>query len=180
MISVHNDYVEKSVLQGKNSKGGQAIITLICCQEVVGIHYGWLWRGWKLLKYWLRNMQKNPYWLVAWKISQNCKILEISSSKTENGTEILTMWFCDFICEFHSQYLNLVSYHHQLTDLLVSRPKFRPICQISVQKISYLKVVQTFENTTFRFVKLSAVCFLCLKLNFQHLNCVIWHLYLTY
>ena len=37
--------------------------------------------------------------------------------KTENGvTEIGTIKFCNFIRDFDSQYLNLVSYHHQLTD----------------------------------------------------------------
>ena len=40
---------------------------------------------------------------------------------------------------------------------MVSGQKFHPICQICVQKNSYLKMEQTFENTTFRFVKLSAV-----------------------
>ena len=39
---------------------------------------------------------------------------------------------------------------------------------------------QDFENTTFRFVKLSAVGFLRPKSYFQHLNRVIWHLTLTY
>ena len=74
------------------------------------------------------------------------------------------------------QYINLVSSHHQLTDLLVSGQKFLLICQICVQKISYLKMGQTFKNTTFRFVKLSAVGFLRPKSNFQHFIRIIWDL----
>ena len=46
--------------------------------------------------------------------------------------------------------------HVQLTDLLVYGQKVHPICQIFVQKISYLKMGQDLENKTFRFVKLSA------------------------
>ena len=41
---------------------------------------------------------------------------------------------------------------------------------------SYLKMGQTFENTTFRFVNPFSVGFLRPKSNFQHLNRVIWGL----
>ena len=46
------------------------------------------------------------------------------------------------------------------------------IRQICVKKISYLKMGQDFENTTFRFLNLSAVSFLRPKSNFQQLNSV--------
>ena len=70
--------------------------------------------------------------------------------------------------------LNLVSC--QLTDSLVCGQKFHSICQICVQKISYLKMGQTFENTIFRFVKLSAVGFIRPKSTFHHLNRLICYL----
>ena len=43
---------------------------------------------------------------------------------------------------------------------LVCGQKFQAICQMCVQKFSHLKMGQSFENTTFRFLNISAVSFL--------------------
>ena len=89
-----------------------------------------LWQKWNF-----KHLNRVIWHLYAGeKFNQNCKVwvLEVSSSKTENGTEIGTIWFCNFIQDLDYKYNNLVLYHHQLTDLLVSGQKFHPICQICV------------------------------------------------
>ena len=112
-------------------------------------------------------------WLTNWlRVRNSVKTVKFRSwkfhlQKLKMGQRFGQYSFIILFGIFDFQYPNLVLYHHQLTDLLVSWRKFHLICQICVQKISYLKMGQTFENTTFRFVKLFAVGFLRSKSNFH-------------
>ena len=83
-----------------------------------------------------------------------------------------------FFAEFFFEILpsSTLIWFHTIINELTNWFLGKKICLICVQKISYLKMGQNFENTTFCFVNFSAVGFLRPKSNFQHINCVICHI----
>ena len=87
-------------------------------------------------------------------------VLEILASKTENGTEYGDSMIFQYFFEILT-FSTTIWFHTKC---------FIPNVCSEIFISENLRQTLYFENTTFRFVKLSAVGFLRPKSNFQHLN----------